>query len=52
MCHLRKDKRKRVKLMKFGRVWKAFDKDDYVVARALTKADCIKICIKRGCVVK
>ena len=52
MCHLSKDKRKRVRLVKHRSVWKAYDKDEYVIAKALTKADCIKICEKKGCVVK
>lgn len=50
--HLNKDKRKRVRLAKLDKVWKAFDNDEYVVAKALTKADCIKICERKGCVVR
>ena len=50
--HRNKDKRKRVRLARLDKVWKAFDNDEYVVAKALTKADCIRICERKGCVVR
>ena len=50
--HLNKDKRKRVRLARLDKVWKAFDSDEYVVAKALTKADCIRICEQKKYVVR
>jgi len=51
MCK-RRDKKARVILVKFkdGKrtIWKAFDCNEFQVAKGLTKDECKRICIRKG----
>lgn len=51
-----KDRRKRAVMVKFTNgkhsIWKAYDRDEYCIVRALSQATCKEECRRKGYVVK